>query len=240
MKHRQQTLAKTAKPIRRRRDRAHHPCPVDLPEPNLFPPRRCSLLSLRKSPRHIRPSIQDVQRNGLPLCEVALFQNAAIPSPLAAKPERDTHLQLKAASRTSSLRSPAASARSIRSRSTKASLKDTYEARTWRNRLRRHSVCHSFPPECLFLSNEICRSHQDYMSQLHAAHHASSKRLQCGEKALSGLILSATSAVFSTPNAKLEADHFFFKETSRECRNFLKSLNRVHVPPMHEHEFSTA
>ncbi|EXK84394.1 hypothetical protein FOQG_11432 [Fusarium oxysporum f. sp. raphani 54005] len=87
----------------------------------------------------IRPSIQDVQRNGLPLCEVALFQNAAIPSPLAAKPERDTHLQLKVASRTSSLRSPAASARSIRSRSTKASLKDTYEARTWRNRLRRHS-----------------------------------------------------------------------------------------------------
>ncbi|RKK96771.1 hypothetical protein BFJ71_g7725 [Fusarium oxysporum] len=139
MKHRQQTLAKTAKPIRRRRDRAHHPCPVDLPEPNLFPPRRCSLLSLKKSPRHIRPSIQDVQRNGLPLCEVALFQNAAIPSPLAAKPERDTHLQFKAASRTSSLRSPAASARSIRSRSTKASLKDTYEARTWRNRLRRHS-----------------------------------------------------------------------------------------------------
>src|SRR6478735_2923593 len=123
----------------------------------------------------IRPSIQDVQRNGLPLCEVALFQNAAIPSPLAAKPERDTHLQLKVASRTSSLRSPAASARSIRSRSTKASLKDTYEARTWRNRLRRHSVCHSFPPECLFLSNEIRRSHQDYMSQLHAAHHASSK-----------------------------------------------------------------
>ncbi|EWZ85930.1 hypothetical protein FOCG_12878 [Fusarium oxysporum f. sp. radicis-lycopersici 26381] len=87
----------------------------------------------------IRPSIQDVQRNGLPLCEVALFQNAAIPSPLAAKQERDTHLQLKAASRTSSLRSTAASARSIRSRSTKASLKDTYEARTWRNRLRRHS-----------------------------------------------------------------------------------------------------
>ncbi|CCT74805.1 uncharacterized protein FFUJ_10875 [Fusarium fujikuroi IMI 58289] len=139
MKHRQQTLAKTAKPIRRRRDRAHHPCPVDLPESSLFPPRRCSLLPLRKSPRHIRPSIQDVQRNGLPLCEVALFQNAAIPSPLAAKPERDTHLQLMASSRTSSLRSPAASALSIRSRSTRASLKDTYEARTWRNRLRRHS-----------------------------------------------------------------------------------------------------
>jgi hypothetical protein len=171
MKHRQQTLSKTAKPIRRRRDRAHHPCPVDLPESSLFPPRRCSSFARTKSPRHvstlslrvfvdplpvtetnlfqIRPSIQDVQRNGLPLCEVALFQNAAIPSPLAAKPERD-NLQLKVASRTSSLRSPAASARSIKLRSTRASLKDTYEARTWRNRLRRHSVCHSFPPECFF------------------------------------------------------------------------------------------
>ncbi|KAF4454416.1 GATA zinc finger domain-containing protein 10 [Fusarium austroafricanum] len=143
MKPRPSNSSKPALAGRRRRDRAHahaHPCRVDLPESSLFPPRRCSF-ARSKTPRHnIRPSVQDVQRTGLPLCEVALFQTAAIPSPLAAKPEsREAHLQLKVASRTSSLRSPAASARSIRSRSARTSLKDTYEARTWRNRLRRHS-----------------------------------------------------------------------------------------------------
>jgi hypothetical protein len=78
------------------------------------------------------------------------------------------------------------------------------------------------------------------MSQLHAAHHASSKRHPCGAKVLLAHILSATYVVFSSPNAKLAAEHFVFKEALPECRNFLKSLIRVHVPAMHEHAPNTA
>ncbi|RGP77210.1 gata zinc finger domain-containing [Fusarium longipes] len=139
-----QSLTKTTNPalIRRRRERAH-PCRVDLCESNVFPPRRCNFA--RRPPgsvRRIRHSAQDVQHTGLPLCDVVLFQNTAIPSPLAAKPasHQGSLSQLKAGSHASSLRSPATPARSIRSRSTRASMKDTYEARTWRNRLRRHST----------------------------------------------------------------------------------------------------
>ncbi|KAG8359358.1 hypothetical protein FVEN_g2840 [Fusarium venenatum] len=133
-----QSLTKTSNPalIRRRRERSH-PCQVDPLESSIFPPRRCNFA--RRPPgssRRVRHSIQDVQHTGLPLCDVVLFQNATIPSPLACKP---TISQLKAGSRAPSMQSPATPACSVRSRSARASMRDTYEARTWRNRLRRHS-----------------------------------------------------------------------------------------------------
>ncbi|XEV03126.1 hypothetical protein FSHL1_008413 [Fusarium sambucinum] len=133
-----QSLTKTSNPalIRRRRERAD-PCKVDPLASSIFPPRRCNFT--RRPPgssRRVRHSIQDVQHTGLPLCDVVLFQNATIPSPLACKP---TISQLKVGSRAPSLQSPASPACSIKSRSVRASMRDTYEARTWRNRLRRHS-----------------------------------------------------------------------------------------------------
>ncbi|KAH7174379.1 uncharacterized protein B0J16DRAFT_181706 [Fusarium flagelliforme] len=135
----QPNLTKTSNAalIRRRRERAH-PCRADYSESSIFPPRRCTFARRPPGPSHrIRHSVQDVQHTGRPLCEVVLFQNTAVPSILATKPESNRD-QLKAGSRASSLRSAAASARSIRS-STRASMRDTYEARTWRNRLRRNS-----------------------------------------------------------------------------------------------------
>ncbi|KAG8672375.1 hypothetical protein FPOAC1_005642 [Fusarium poae] len=141
-----QSLTKTSNPalIRRRRERAH-PCQVD-PDPlesSIFPPRRCNFAGRPPGSSHrVRHSIQDVQHTGLPLCDVVLFQNATIPSPLACKPPsiRDNLSQLKVGSRAPSLRSPTTPACSIRSRSARASMRDAYEARTWRNKLRRHSV----------------------------------------------------------------------------------------------------
>ncbi|OBS24576.1 hypothetical protein FPOA_05118 [Fusarium poae] len=142
-----QSLTKTSNPalIRRRRERAH-PCQVD-PDPDplessIFPPRRCNFAGRPPGSSHrVRHSIQDVQHTGLPLCDVVLFQNATIPSPLACKPPsiRDNLSQLKVGSRAPSLRSPTTPACSIRSRSARASMRDAYEARTWRNKLRRHS-----------------------------------------------------------------------------------------------------
>jgi hypothetical protein len=120
---------------RRRKDRV--PCPAEHSEASFFPPRRCTF-ARRKSPsRHIRPSVHD---NGLPLCDVALFQTAAIANSLANKPAISREAsQLKAASLASSVRSQAGSARSIRSRSTRTSTREAYEALTWRNRLRQQS-----------------------------------------------------------------------------------------------------
>jgi hypothetical protein len=145
---------------RRRKDRV--PCPAEHSEASFFPPRRCTF-ARRKSPsRHvsfkrayvvplsgqwtnpfqIRPSVHD---NGLPLCDVALFQTAAIANSLANKPAISREAsQLKAASLASSVRSQAGSARSIRSRSTRTSTREAYEALTWRNRLRQQSVCHQY------------------------------------------------------------------------------------------------
>ncbi|KAM0209391.1 hypothetical protein ACHAQI_006437 [Fusarium lateritium] len=116
---------------RRRKDRV--PCPADHSEASFFPPRRCTF-ARRKSPsRHIRPSANDT---GLPLCDVALFQTAAIANSLANKPAISREaLKLKVASHAASLRSQAGSVRSIRSRSTRISTRETYEALTWRNRL---------------------------------------------------------------------------------------------------------
>src|SRR5690349_13585585 len=90
----------------------------------------------------MRPSVHD---NGLPLCDVALFQTAAIANSLANKPAISREaLELKAASRAASLRSEVGSSRSIRSRSTRTSTREAYEALTWRNRLRQQSVCYQY------------------------------------------------------------------------------------------------
>ncbi|EYB32713.1 hypothetical protein FG05_12472 [Fusarium graminearum] len=142
-----QSLTKTSNPalIRRRRERSHphaHPYHVDVDtlESSIFPPRRCNFARRAPGSSHrIRHNIQDVQQTGLPLCDVVLFQNAGIPSPLACKPASLSLSQLKAGSRAPSSHSPATPACSIRSRSARAGMKDAYEARTWRNRLRRHS-----------------------------------------------------------------------------------------------------
>ncbi|KAF4988102.1 hypothetical protein FGRMN_9968 [Fusarium graminum] len=133
------THAKTTKSAfagRRRRDRLH--CPADLSEPSFFPPRRCTFgrKSHDSSQTHIRPTIHD---HGLPLCDVALFQTNAIANSLANKSAISREaLQLKAVSRAASSRAQAGSARSNRSRSNRTSVRETYEALTWRNRLRQH------------------------------------------------------------------------------------------------------
>ncbi|KPA35899.1 gata zinc finger protein [Fusarium langsethiae] len=138
-----QSLTKTSNPalIRRRRERTH-PCRVDALESSIFPPRRCNFARTPAGSSHrSRQSAQDVQHSGLPLCDVVLFQNTTIPSPLACKPAsiRDSLSKLKVGSRAPSIQSPAILACSIRSRSARASMRDRYEARTWRNRLRQHS-----------------------------------------------------------------------------------------------------
>ncbi|KIL87386.1 hypothetical protein FAVG1_09092 [Fusarium avenaceum] len=104
---------------RRRKDRVPCPAPADHSEAIFFP-RRCTF-ARRKSPsRHMRPSGHD---NGLPLCDVALFQTAAIANSLANKPAISREaLQLKAASRAASLRSQVGSGRSVRSNSSRSHL----------------------------------------------------------------------------------------------------------------------
>ncbi|KAF5232973.1 hypothetical protein FAUST_8461 [Fusarium austroamericanum] len=131
-----QSLTKTSNPalIRRRRERSHshalalaHPCHVDVDtlESSIFPPRRCNFARRAPGSSHrIRHSIQDVQHTGLPLCDVVLFQNAGIPSPLACKPASLSLSQLKAGSRAPSSHSPATPACSIRSRSARADSED--------------------------------------------------------------------------------------------------------------------
>lgn len=142
-----------------------------------------------------------------------MFQNTAVPSPLAAKPESNRE-KLKAGSRASSLRSAAASARSIRS-STRASMRDTYEARTWRNRLRRNSVRYplSISKTSQLTSN---RGLQGHLSQALVVLHASPKKHPCGAKDHSDHIPSATYAVFFSPSVNPEAGLFMCKETLTE------------------------
>lgn len=93
----------------------------------------------------IRPSGHD---NGLPLCDVALFQTAAIANSLANKPAISREaLQLKAASRATSSRSQDGSGRSVRS-----STREAYEALTWRNKFRQHPVCYHYQICCPLLT----------------------------------------------------------------------------------------
>ncbi|CAG1977089.1 unnamed protein product [Fusarium graminearum] len=98
-----QSLTKTSNPalIRRRRERSHphaHPYHVDVDtlESSIFPPRRCNFARRAPGSSHrIRHNIQDVQQTGLPLCDVVLFQNAGIPSPLAFPVRPKTYLLIR-------------------------------------------------------------------------------------------------------------------------------------------------
>ncbi|CAF3503484.1 unnamed protein product [Fusarium graminearum] len=240
-----QSLTKTSNPalIRRRRERSHphaHPYHVDVDtlESSIFPPRRCNFARRAPGSSHrIRHNIQDVQQTGLPLCDVVLFQNAGIPSPLACKPASLSLSQLKAGSRAPSSHSPATPACSIRSRSARAGMKDTYEARTWRNRLRRHSVRSNpvpvRPKTYLLIRN---RDLPEHSSQVHVARPASQKKLPSGAKVPLDHTPCATYVASSTPNVKPECDPSWFKGNLTDS---LTSFKRVSIVSPYVHYLLT-